>query len=255
MKITRMLLVAAILVASGFIFSYQEPVQAQSITAYTCADINNPSYDGVYGLSSSFPTDTWSFKAGDTITLVATYAGSGSVPPGTTIALWMNSGIVIETALPGQIIYSFASDTVLPPGGSPVMNWESRDAAGLVDANWTASCSPAPVGGSPANSAPAPKGPGCDLMELTPNAAVGAFVVDAGVFWGPNPSATTGITMPEGKTVWVLGMDKTGSFYKFTWSCTYLWAPVDTLGPNYDKVWNGASLPTTVIEYSFEAHN
>jgi hypothetical protein len=91
--------------------------------------------------------------------------------------------------------------------------------------------------------------PGCDLgMTLTANAAVGAFVADTDVFWGPDTDATTGITMPAGKTAWVLGMDASGGFYKFVWSCTYLWAPVGALGPNFDDVWNGTPLPATVVE-------
>ena len=247
MKITRMLLVVAVLVASGFVVSFQNEAEAQSVTAYLCADLNNSMYDGVSGISPSFPTDTWSFLAGDTITLVAMYAGDGTVPPGSTIALWMNSGIVSQTSLPGEINYTFSEDTTLPPGGDPVLGWEALDATpSLVDTNWDVSCSAAGAGEQAINGVPVP---GCDTrMRLTSDAAVGAFVADTDVFWGPDANANTEITLPAGKTAWVLGMDKTGTFYKFIWNCTYLWTPVNTMGPNFDNVWNGTPLPTSVVE-------
>jgi hypothetical protein len=91
--------------------------------------------------------------------------------------------------------------------------------------------------------------PGCDLgMQLTSDSAVGLFVATTDVFWGPSLDATTGISMPAGKTAWVLGMDASGEFYKFVWSCTYLWAPVNTIGPNPDDVWHSTPLPATVVE-------
>jgi hypothetical protein len=43
-------------------------------------------------------------------------------------------------------------------------------------------------------------------------------------------------------------VDASGEFYQFVWSCNLLWAPVNTLGPNFDDVWNGTPLPTTVVE-------
>jgi hypothetical protein len=115
----------------------------------------------------------------------------------------------------------------------------------LVDTNWDVSCSAAGAGGQAINGVPVP---GCDTrMRLTSDAAVGVFVVDTHVLWGPDANANTEIILPAGKTAWVLGMDETGAFYKFIWSCTYLWAPVSALGPNFDDVWNGTPLPVTVI--------
>lgn len=246
MKTTRILLVVAILVAGSFVVGHWSPAQAQSVTPRTCSDLNDPSWDGVYGISSSWPTDHWSFLAGDTITLVATYVGSGPVPTGATIALWMNSGIASQTSLPGQITYTFAGDTVLPPGGSPVLNWEALDATSSLidDTNWDVSCSSAANRGTD----PALPAPGCDQsMRLTADAAVGEFVANTDVFWGPDGDATTGIILPAGKTAWVLGVDETGEFYKFIWSCTYLWAPINKMGPNFDDTWNGTPLPITIV--------
>jgi hypothetical protein len=85
-------------------------------------------------------------------------------------------------------------------------------------------------------------------VELTDNAAVGAFVWTTDVFWGPDSNNTTGLTFEAGKTAWVLGVDASGEYYQFVWSCNLLWAPVNTLGPNFDDVWNGTPLPTTVVE-------
>jgi len=54
--------------------------------------------------------------------------------------------------------------------------------------------------------------------------------------------------LPAGKTAWVLGQDASGQFYKIVWTCTMLWVPVSTMGPNFDAVWNGAPLPTNVVQ-------
>ena len=112
-------------------------------------------------------------------------------------------------------------------------------------------CTPAPGGGGSAPSAgtvPA-NVPGCDMLTALPDdAAVGVFLAETGILWGPGADMATGLTMPAGKTAWVLGMDESGQFYKFVFSCSYLWAPVRAMGINHDDVWNGAPLPVTVVE-------
>lgn len=92
--------------------------------------------------------------------------------------------------------------------------------------------------------------PGCDvLMRMPSNAVVGSFVADAPAYWAPgqlveNPT----LTIPAGKTAWVLGVDSTGEYYQIVWVCDYLWVPRGSMGPNYDEVWNGAPLPTDVVD-------
>ncbi len=91
--------------------------------------------------------------------------------------------------------------------------------------------------------------PGCDVqISLTSTAVVGAFVSNAPTGWAPGQLTAPLITLPAGKTAWVLGQDATHQYYKIVWVCTLLWVPVNTMGPNYDSVWNGAPLPTNVVK-------
>ncbi|MBI5958452.1 MAG: hypothetical protein HY866_06955 [Chloroflexi bacterium] len=93
--------------------------------------------------------------------------------------------------------------------------------------------------------------PGCDTrLPLTADAVVGTFVSDTKLYWGASMISATDATVPTisaGKTAWVLGMDKSGSFYRIIWQCQSLWVPVNTMGPNNDNVWHGKALPTNVV--------
>lgn len=91
--------------------------------------------------------------------------------------------------------------------------------------------------------------PGCDLaMAMPANSVVGTFVADARLHWSPGAAIEPALTLEAGKSVWVLGLDASGMYYKIILACDYLWVPVGTIGPNYDAVWNGTPLPTTVVE-------
>ena len=91
--------------------------------------------------------------------------------------------------------------------------------------------------------------PGCDVLMPIPATAVGGtFVADAPVYWKPGELTSPLVTIPAGKTAWVLGQDASGQYYKIVWVCDLVWVPKATLGPNYDAVWNGAPLPTEVVE-------
>jgi hypothetical protein len=87
--------------------------------------------------------------------------------------------------------------------------------------------------------------PGCDTMVyLPPWAVVGTFNQTIQAFWAPGKLTTNPpVVIEGGKTAWVLGVDETGGYYKFLWACQFLWAPVGTLGPNFDEVWRGRPLP------------
>jgi hypothetical protein len=91
---------------------------------------------------------------------------------------------------------------------------------------------------------------GCDTMIYIPPWAVGGtFNQTVQVFWAPGKLTTNPPVIIEGdKTAWVLGVDETGGYYKFLWACQFLWAPVGTLSPNFDDVWQGRPLPTEVVE-------
>lgn len=88
--------------------------------------------------------------------------------------------------------------------------------------------------------------PGCDVALPVPETAVGGtFVADAQTYWTPGEATDT--VIPAGNSTKVIGVDASGQYYKIAWGCDFLWVPMNTLGPNYDAVWNGAPLPTTVV--------
>jgi hypothetical protein len=89
---------------------------------------------------------------------------------------------------------------------------------------------------------------GCDVqIPLTSTSVVGAFVADAPTSWTPGQLTDPLVTIPAGKTAWVLGQDASGQYYKIVWVCDLLWVKKSTMGPNYDAVWNGRPLPTGVV--------
>ena len=91
--------------------------------------------------------------------------------------------------------------------------------------------------------------PGCDVLLPIPATAVGGtFVADAPVYWTPGELTSPLVTIPAGNSARVIGLDASGQYYKIIWVCDFVWVPVGTLGPNYDAVWNGAPLPTGVVE-------
>jgi len=79
-------------------------------------------------------------------------------------------------------------------------------------------------------------------------AVVGSFVDDAILHFAPWEGATSQYVMAAGKTAWVLGVDETGAFYQVIWGCEHHWVLVETMGPNYDEVWQGHALPTEIVE-------
>lgn len=85
---------------------------------------------------------------------------------------------------------------------------------------------------------------GCDvLMNIPAGSVVGTFLSDAPTYWRPGQPTLPLVTIPAGNTAWVIGQDATGDYYKIVWVCDYLWVDKDTLGPNYDNLWQGAPLP------------
>ena len=91
--------------------------------------------------------------------------------------------------------------------------------------------------------------PGCDVLLPIPATAVGgAFVADAPVYWKPGELTNPLVTIKAGNTARVIGQDASGQYYQIIWVCDFVWVPKATMGPNYDAVWNGAPLPTAVVE-------
>ena len=85
-------------------------------------------------------------------------------------------------------------------------------------------------------------------MKIPSTAVVGAFVANAPLYFEPGEFVQPYTEIAAGSTAWVLGKDASGEYYKIIWVCDYLWVPVNTLGPNYDAVWNGTPLPQDVVE-------
>jgi len=91
--------------------------------------------------------------------------------------------------------------------------------------------------------------PGCDALLNIPSTAVGGtFVADAPVYWAPGKLTSPLVTIKAGNSARVIGLDSTGEYYQIIWVCDFVWVPRATLGPNYDAVWNGAPLPTAVVD-------
>jgi len=91
--------------------------------------------------------------------------------------------------------------------------------------------------------------PGCDVRMWKPaNAVVFQFTAPADLYWSPDNLITPLITLPAGKTAWVLSLDSTGQFYQIIWGCQYLWVEANNVGPNPDDVWHNAPLPSFVVE-------
>jgi hypothetical protein len=89
--------------------------------------------------------------------------------------------------------------------------------------------------------------PGC-MLPIPSTAVGGSFVQNAETYWKPGETVSPSVVIDAGNTAHVLGVDATGAYYKIIWGCQYLWVPVETMGPNFDDVWNGAPLPTEVVE-------
>jgi hypothetical protein len=90
---------------------------------------------------------------------------------------------------------------------------------------------------------------GCDQMVAIPSQAVGgSFNQNAAIYYAPGEMVSPAQVIEAGNTARVLGVDATGQYYKIIWGCQYVWVPVETMGPNYDEVWNGQPLPTDVVE-------
>ncbi len=91
--------------------------------------------------------------------------------------------------------------------------------------------------------------PGCSvLLSLPTDAAVGTLIGNADAYWKPGQLTDPLVTLPPGKSFWVLGMSHDGQYYEIYVECQKVWVRAETMGPNYDTVWNGHPLPTTDLE-------
>jgi hypothetical protein len=90
--------------------------------------------------------------------------------------------------------------------------------------------------------------PGCDAVLDIPSTAVGGqFVTHAEVYWTPGELTNPLVVIPLGNTARVLGTDASGQYYQIIWACDFVWVRTNTIGPNFDNVWQGRPLPAGVI--------
>jgi hypothetical protein len=88
--------------------------------------------------------------------------------------------------------------------------------------------------------------PGPDTIDLT-GAVVGSVVTSTPAYFAPNAESATTTIIAAGKTLYVFGLDSSQQFYRVELGGAFFWLPVSTMGPNYDTVWNGTPLPTSVV--------
>ncbi|MEP0762158.1 MAG: hypothetical protein HRF48_05400 [Chloroflexota bacterium] len=243
-KALYLLLILALVVAGGVFAHAPAAARAETYEEYDgCPEVD--AADGTYPVAIMPPIAV--FYAGDTIELSAE-----PLPPAAPLGASLNGyfsptiylkvgGVEVDTApLPGTLTYTFSEDTKLD--SSPAVEWGVRlpylapQLIPGISADWTTSCASVPPAG-------------CDvLMKIPSTAVVGAFVANAPLYFEPGEFVQPYTEIAAGSTAWVLGKDASGEYYKIIWVCDYLWVPVNTLGPNYDVVWNGTPLPQDVVE-------
>ncbi|MBN2303344.1 MAG: thrombospondin type 3 repeat-containing protein [Anaerolineae bacterium] len=89
--------------------------------------------------------------------------------------------------------------------------------------------------------------PGPDMVPIPDWAVVGTFTADTVLHFAPMPGALSDFSMTVGQTLWVFGMDDSGTYYQVLLSGLMYWVPVNQMYVTYDWVWNGEALPTTIV--------
>lgn len=89
--------------------------------------------------------------------------------------------------------------------------------------------------------------PGCE-PDIPSQAVVGAFNTTTEIYWAPGKLTEPTLYVDQGSTFYVAGQDESEQFYKVLIACEWVWVRKDTVGPNYDEVWQGQPLPTTIVD-------
>ncbi len=164
---------------------------------------------------------------------------------------FVNYGILLSPSQPaGTIIGSYAYIGETPPSAADTAEFFVLYECSDSGANDVLYACYGPYGTCPQTAQEALSLiPGCDVLLPIPATAVGgAFVADAPVYWKPGELTNPLVTIKAGNTARVIGQDASGQYYKIIWVCDFVWVPKAAVGPNYDAVWNGAPLPTAVVE-------
>ena len=231
MKILRAYLIVILML--GVAFAVAPQVQAQEPEPgeggyYTCQQFA----DGMSGVRSAYTgstggtfgefepgTYTFTFTNIDAVGATVRLVSDGSGSPASTLA-----GPI---SVPGTLTYD------MPPLGSqPGGLGFYFDSGNEGSVQVTVTCSTAP---------------GC-AVTIPPQAVSGAFVENAEIYWAPGQLVAPQTVIEAGKTYLVAGQDASGMYRKVLIACQWVWVRAETVGPNYDEVWNGTPLPADVVE-------
>jgi len=228
-------MLAVILLATGLI-AMPHPAKAQELSS-GCMEVNNYS-GGIFG-GIFISNMIYDFYAGERIVVTASSIEGGSATK-TMIIFHLGDGVSLSKSFPGSIEYVIPADMA----EVPYMSWRTDD--GTV-AQWHASCTGAGQEPSTEPSKPAMV-PGCDaFLPLSETSVVGTFVADAPVYWTPGLLTNPLVTIPAGKTAWVLGQDESGMYNKIIWACSLIWVPKSAMGPTPDNVWQNRPLSSDIV--------
>lgn len=219
-------LVSAVVLAGVVAVSPVEQAAAESVG---CQLLNR--HSGGNPFLISVVIDPLAMTEGETIVANVTLAGASNVtlevPVGNSVGSLTADGQLVYT-IPATGMYSFKLTTEYGSGSGFTYSFSCSNLPAYPDSDLSA---------------------GPDMVQLPDHAVVGRFTANTELLWTPsaNEAARTGAVMEIGKTLWVLGVDSTGMYYKVLLSSVSCWVPVSSMGPNYDDVWNGTPLPTSVV--------
>ncbi len=214
MKLLRILVIVCLL-AAGFAFLPDQPL----VSAECFDESGNGDSDVWFG--------PFSMSAGTSLTATMTASAGG----GTAIVLYIDGETVdvdVEYFTPHTYTIEFTEAT---HNVELLLDWEFNGRAENTYTVTSTDCG------------------GCDtLIAIPPQAVSGAFTQDAELYWAPGQLVNPLTTIAAGNTYLVAGQDATGMYRQVLLVCTWVWVRADTVGPNYDAIWNGTPLPTDVVE-------
>jgi uncharacterized metal-binding protein len=185
------------------------------------------------------PTQTNPTVTVNTCSLSITFTAS----PGGTFTLTLSdaSGTVYsetQSAAEGEVV-TFNYTAVAPTSLTISLSDGTTETFSGSTGAFAATCSSEPIE------------VGCD-SPIPAGSVVGEVLAPSIFYWGPELWMTTSppISIPTEprKTLWVVGMDADRELYQVVFACDLLWLPVEVMGPNFDRVWNGTPLPTRIVE-------
>lgn len=230
---------AAVLVLTGS--SRSQPAEAATV---------DPSWEAIAGAAGVCTDD-------DVFISVEIVATSPASERGTFTAPGFPSlGFTQDTSFTGTGTFGFTifTDPFVLPAGTPmtliITTYNGPNYTGGVSfvSGLTWDCTTGTVLYK-WNEIPTGAQPGCDVSLPVPATAVGGtFVTDAALYAEPGVLTSPTLTIPAGQSARVIGLDASGQYYKIAWVCNFLWVRSNTIGPNYDSVWQGRPLPTDVVQ-------